>query len=52
MAIVFLVAFLNLALGFAAALYMGRGPRNWSDVDRAIRFESTALRQRFARKKK
>ena len=32
------IAVLNLCLGFAAALYTGRGPRCWADVSRAVEF--------------
>ncbi len=29
------MASMNLFLGFAAAVLMGRGPKSWNDVDRA-----------------
>jgi hypothetical protein len=34
------MAGMNLFLGFAAAVLMGRGPKSWSDVDRALVFRS------------
>ena len=40
MLLVIVVALSNLALGFLAALYLGRGPRHWSDVDRAVQFKT------------
>jgi hypothetical protein len=37
------MAGMNLFLGFAAAVLMGRGPKSWSDVDRALVFRSFSL---------
>ncbi len=34
------IASVNLFLGFAAAVLMGRGPKSWADVDRALVFRS------------
>lgn len=34
------MASMNLFLGFAAAVLMGRGPKSWNDVDRALVFRS------------
>ena len=36
MTVIIGIALANLLLGFAVALLMGRGPRSWADVDRAI----------------
>jgi len=33
-----LISLANTAVGFMAALYLGRGPRGWHDVRRAVEF--------------
>ncbi len=40
---IIVIAATNLFLGFAAALWMGRGPKRWSDVDRTIVLQPFAL---------
>ncbi len=34
--VIIVIALTNLFLGFASAVLLGRGPKRWSDVDRAI----------------
>ena len=42
MAYLFLISVINFAVGFMAALYLGRGPRCWQDVRRAFEFKEIA----------
>ena len=41
--IIIVIALTNLFLGFASAVLIGRGPKRWSDVDRAIVLQPFAL---------
>lgn len=51
MTVILGIAVTNLFLGFAAALLLGRGPRRWSDVDRAIVIQPVVLNlPRFRRR--
>ncbi len=43
MTVIIGIAIINLMLGFAAALLLGRGPQRWSDVERAIVLQPIAL---------
>lgn len=38
------IALTNLFLGFAAAILVGRGPRHWTDIDRAVQVRYVMLR--------
>ncbi len=37
-----LISLVNIAVGFMAALYLGRGPRCWHDVQRVVEFRVVA----------
>jgi hypothetical protein len=51
MTVILGIAVTNMFLGFAAALLLGRGPRRWSDVDRAIVIQPVVLNlPRFRRR--
>jgi hypothetical protein len=52
MAVIIVIALMNLFLGFSAALLLGRGPRNWSEVDNVleIRYFSPRLPLPFRRR--
>ncbi len=43
MTVIIGTAIINLLLGFAAAVLMGRGPKRWSDIERAIVLQPIAL---------
>ncbi len=43
MTVIIGIALTNLFLGFAAAMLLGRGPRRWLDVDRAIVLQPFSL---------
>ncbi len=43
MMVITVIALTNLFLGFAAAVLMGRGPKRWSDLDRAIVLQPFSL---------
>lgn len=44
MTIIIGIAAINLLLGFATAILLGRGPKNWSDIDRAVVLHPISLR--------
>ena len=44
MTIIIVIAATNLFLGFAAAVLLGRGPKRWSDIDKAIVLQPVSLR--------
>ena len=44
MTAIIIIAGTNLFLGFAVALLMGRGPKRWSDIDRAIVLQGVPVR--------
>ena len=44
MTVIIGIAVINLLLGFAAAVLSGRGPKRWSDLERAFVLQPVSLR--------